>query len=74
MTVESVLLFIITSLLMISLLVSDNSVRATFQSSAPSLGARMERQIQTGTGFFRQARSSQRTSWQLPRERERILR
>lgn len=52
MTTELVLLLTISGFILMGVFFNkENGPRATFKNASPSLGARLERQIETGSGF-----------------------
>ena len=52
MTTELVILLTFTGFILVGVFFNkDNGPRATFENSSPSLGARLERQLETGSGF-----------------------
>lgn len=51
MTVETVILFIVTLFILAGVFIGEGGIETTFQKSAPVLGARVEKELETGGGF-----------------------
>ena len=51
MTVEYVLLMALFALVLVGVIFGESGPKATFESSAPRLAARLERNLATGTGW-----------------------
>jgi hypothetical protein len=55
MTTELVILLTFSAFILVGVFFNkENGPRATFEHASPSLGARLERQIETGSGFQKQ--------------------
>lgn len=61
MTVEYILLFMLTTFLLAGAFTGDKGPLKVFESSAPRLGARVEQQLSIGSEF-----RGLRNDWQLP--------
>ena len=64
MTIEYVLLLFMFVFLVLGGFIRDGGPRRTFETSAPRLGARLERDIATGAGF--NAKDGERNKWREP--------
>ena len=65
MVTELVLLLAIWAFIFLGVFLGDLGPIETFKKSGPRLGARIERDIATGTGFFDKVKS-QNIPWQDP--------
>ncbi len=64
MTTELTILLTITAFVVVGIFVGPNSApRKAFVEAGPSLGARIERQLDTGAGFQEAARNSRYKSF-----------
>lgn len=63
MTTEYVLLMAFFALILAGVIFGDSGPRATFEKSAPRLGARLEKNIATGTGW---TSSKEIGGWNVP--------
>jgi hypothetical protein len=57
MSTELVILFAIFAFILTGVFVGPNGPKTTFEKSAPKLGARLEKEIETGSGFIQDAGS-----------------
>ena len=65
MVTELVLLLAIWGFILLGVFLGDNGPIETFKKSAPRLGARVERNIATGIGFYDKV-ENQTINWQDP--------
>jgi hypothetical protein len=65
MITELVLLLAIWAFILLGVFLGDHGPIETFKKSAPRLGARIERDIATGTGFYDKV-EKQTINWQDP--------
>lgn len=56
MTTELVIITLIGAFIMIGAFLGENGPRTTFAKSAPHLGARIEKHLETGSGFIDNAK------------------
>lgn len=64
MTVELVILLSFVAMILGGIFTGDNGLYGSFSESAPKLGARLEKQIETGAGFND---NTPTITWEKPR-------
>lgn len=72
MSVEYILLLTFTVVLIVKAILGENGLPAGFQQAAPRLAARLERQIETGSGFNHMSRQnglSEPVVWTTPAQK-----
>jgi hypothetical protein len=51
MAIETIILFIITFFVITGVFVGEGGIETSFQEAAPKLGAKIEKHLETGSGF-----------------------
>ncbi len=51
MAIETIILFITTFFIIIGVFIGNGGIETSFQEAAPKLGAKIEKHLETGSGF-----------------------
>tara|TARA_B100001248_G_scaffold262582_2_gene259650 strand:+ start:5026 stop:5265 length:240 start_codon:yes stop_codon:yes gene_type:complete len=58
MTIETILLYILSVMFLWAVFIGPNGVEATFQGAGPKLGYKIEKHIEVGSGFVEASKNA----------------
>lgn len=68
MSTELVAVALMALAIVLGVFMKDGGLRDTFYNSAPKLGARVEKELETGHGFHDRAREMGDATWSKPKK------
>ena len=51
MAIETIILYVVTLFMLVGVFIGEGGIETTFQEAGPMLGAKIEKHLETGSGF-----------------------